>query len=72
MRAYPIKPPHSDIVVTDHQYQNYLHDYHLVKNMKSALKKIMVVAIDNQWLKCAKDLIMGYIKKASVELTDWN
>ena len=46
--AYPINPTHGDIVVSDQQYQNNIHGYHLVKNIKISLNKIAVAAIDDQ------------------------
>ena len=39
--------------------------------MNSVLKKIFVVAIDDQLLKGAKDLVMGYTNKTIIELMDW-
>ena len=39
--------------------------------MHSALKKIVVAPIDDQWLKEAKYPVMGYTKKPFVELVDW-
>ena len=62
---------HIDITVADQQYQNNLHNYHLVKNMNSSLRKIVVAAIDDQWLKGAKYLVMGYTNKTFVELFYW-
>ena len=38
--------------------------------MNSDLKKILVSEIDDQWLKGAKDLVMGYYNKTFVELVD--
>ena len=69
--TYPLNPTHGDISVTDRQYQNNLHKYHLVKNMNIALKKIFIAAIDNQWIKGTKYMVMGYSKKSFVELMDW-
>ena len=46
--AYPINPTHGNISVADQKYQNNLHNYHMVKNMNSALNKIVEAAIDNQ------------------------
>ena len=60
---YPINPKHGNIAVADRQYQNNLHEYHLVKNTNSALKKIFVTAIDEQWIKGVKDVMMGYANK---------
>ena len=71
MPAYPINPSNGNVVIADQKYQNNIHDYHLVKNMNSALKKIMLSAIDDQWLKGTKDLVMGYANKMFVELMDW-
>ena len=69
-QAYLLKPTHRDIAVTDRQYQDNVYDYHLVKNMNSALKKIVVADIDEQHIKGAKDLVMGYANKSFVELMD--
>ena len=60
---YPINPKHGNIAVADRQYQNNLHEYQLVKNTNSALKKIFVTAIDEQWIKGVKDAMMGYANK---------
>ena len=40
-----------------------LHDYHLVKNMNNALNKIVVAAINDQWIKGAKYMVVGYASK---------
>ena len=69
--AYPLNPTHGEIDVVDQQYQNNVYDYHLVKNMNSALKKTVVVAIDEQRIKRAKDVVMGYANKSFVEVMDW-
>ena len=68
--VYLIKPTQGNISIADQQYHNNIHNYHLVKNMNSALKKIVVAASNNQWLKRAKDLVMGYANKKFVELVD--
>ena len=39
--------------------------------MNSALNKIVVAAIDNQWIKGAKDMVMGYANNSFVELMGW-
>ena len=39
--------------------------------MNSSLRKIVVAAIDDQWLKGAKYLVMGYTNKTFVELFYW-
>ena len=46
--TYPLDTMNFDIAVANRQYQNIFHDYHPVKNMNSALYKIVVAAIDNQ------------------------
>ena len=69
--VYPTNPIHGNIAVTDQQYQNNIHGYHLVKNINSSLNKMVVAAIDDQWLKGAKDLMMGYSNKTFVEIMDW-
>ena len=48
MLAYPIKPKHGNIAIADQIYQNNLRSYHMVKNMSSSLKKIMVASINDQ------------------------
>ena len=68
---YPIKPTIGDISVINQQKQKTLYDYHLVKNMNSALDKIVLTAIDNQWIKGEKDMVMLNSKKSFVELVDW-
>ena len=68
---HPINSTHGDIAVSDRQYQNNLHDYHTFKNMNSALKKIVFAAIYEQWIKGAKDMVMGCAKKSFVELMEW-
>ena len=68
--AYPINPMHGNIAVADQKYQNNLHVYHLVKNMNSFLKKIIVTDIDNQWIKGSKDIVIGYAKTLFVELME--
>ena len=69
--TYPLNPTHVDIAVVDRQYQNNLHNYHLVKNMNNSLNKIVIAAIDNQWIKGAKYMVMGYANNSFVELVDW-
>ena len=39
--------------------------------MKSAVKKFFVWAIDKQWSKGAKYMVMGYAKKSFVNILDW-
>ena len=39
--------------------------------MNIFLKKIVVAAINNQWLKGAKDLILEYANKTFLELMYW-
>ena len=39
--------------------------------MNSALKKIVVADINDQWIKRAKDIVMGYANMSIVELMDW-
>ena len=39
--------------------------------MSSYLKKIVVKAIDNQWIEVEKDMVMGYTKKYFLEWVDW-
>ena len=56
---YPLNPKHGNIAVGDQQYQNNLHDYHLVKNMNSSLKKIVLAAINNKFIKGGKYMVMG-------------
>ena len=62
---------HSNIVIADQQYQNNLHNYHLVKNMNRAIKIIAVAAIRNQLTKGAKYMVMGYDNKSFVEFMSW-
>ena len=69
--VYPINPIHGYIDITYRKYQNNVYDYHLVKNMNRALKKIVVTAIDKQWIKVAKYMVMGYAKNSFVEMMDW-
>ena len=71
MLAYPINPTYSDIAVADQKYQNNLHNCYLVKNTNIFLKKIVVEAINDQCLKRLKDLIVGYAKKAFLDLICW-
>ena len=61
--AQPIKPMHGNNAATDWQYQNNFHDYHLVKNTNSALKEMVVSAINDQWMKGAKYMVMRYASK---------
>ena len=68
---YPINPTHEEISISGQQYQNNLHAYHLVNNMNSSLKKIVVTAINEQWLKGANKLLMGYADKTFLEQMDW-
>ena len=69
--AYPLNPTHKEISVTDRKYRNNLYDYHLVKNINSALKKTAVLDIDKQWIKGAKYMMIRYANKFFVELMDW-
>ena len=69
--AYPLNPTHGDIDISDRQYQNNLHNYHPVKNTNISLKIVYVKAIYNQCIKGAKDMVMGYPNKYSVELMYW-
>ena len=62
---------HGKILVDNQQYQKNIHDYHLVKNMNSSLKKITVTVIDAQWIKGAKDMVMVYANNLFIKLTDW-
>ena len=39
--------------------------------MNSALKTIVFAAIDDQWIKEGKDMVMGYANKTFVELMGW-
>ena len=39
--------------------------------MNSALKKKTVAAINNQWIKGSKDMVMGYANKYFFKLMDW-
>ena len=57
---YPLNPTQGCITVVDQQYQNNLYEYHLVKNMNSALKEIFVAAIYEQWIMVAKEMVVGY------------
>ena len=68
--VYLINPTQGNISIADQQYQNNIHNYHLVKNMNSSLKKIVVAAFNNQWMKGAKDLVMVYANKKVLELVD--
>ena len=68
--AYLLKPTHGDIAVADRQYQDNVYDYHLVKNMNSTLKKIVVEDIREQWIKGAKYMVMVYAKMSFVEFMD--
>ena len=69
--AHPQSPTHSNIAVTNQQYHNNMHGYHLVKSMDSYLKKIVVTAITKQWIKGAKYMVMGYAYNSFVELMNW-
>ena len=42
---------YGNIAVSDQKYQNNLHEYHLVKNIKISPKKIDGTAIYNRWIK---------------------
>ena len=68
--VYPINPTHGSIAVVDQKYKN-LHDYHLVKNINSFLKKIIFIAIGDQWIKGAKVMVMGYDKKSFFAFMYW-
>ena len=69
--AYPINPTHDNIAAADQQYHNNLHGYHLVNKINSPLKKISVAAINEKWIKGAKDMVMGYAIIFFVELMYW-
>ena len=69
--AYPLNLTHGYISISDQQYQNSLHEYHLVKNMNSDLNKISVAAIDEQWIKGGKYVVVGYSNKSFVEFMDF-
>ena len=69
--AYLLNPTHRKISVAEQHYQNNVYEYHLVKNMNNSFKKIIVAAINKQWIKGAKDMVMGYANKSFVELMDW-
>ena len=69
--SYPLNPTHGYIVVTDQQYQNNVYDYHLVKNTNSALKKIVVADIPEQWIKGEKYTVIGYANKSFVEFMEF-
>ena len=56
---YNNNPTHGNIAVNDQQYQNNIHHYHLVKTMNSSLKKIIITAINDQWVKGTEDMGMG-------------
>ena len=64
--AYLVNPMHRYNTIADQQYQNNLYDHHLVKDMNSYLKKIVVAAIDKQWINRAKNMVIGYAKKSLV------
>ena len=68
--VYPLNTMHGEILVVYRKYQNNIHDYHLVKNMNSAVKKSSVMTINKQCIKGAKDMVMGYANKYFVELMD--
>ena len=68
---YPINTTHNGITVYDKKYQNNLHDYHLVKNMNSAWRKLWPQKFDDQWLKGVKELVTGYENKTFVEPMYW-
>ena len=59
-----------NVAVADRQYQNHLCVYDLVKNMNSALNKIVIVAIEDKWINGAKDIVMGYADKSFLEFMD--
>ena len=66
--AYPTNPTHGDISATNRQYQDNRRDYHLVKNMTSALNKISIAYIDEKCIKGWKYMVIGYANKYIVEL----
>ena len=39
--------------------------------MNSNLGKIFVAAINKKWIKGENDMVMGYVNKSLVELTEW-
>ena len=51
--------------------QNNDYDYHLVKNMNSAIKKIGVADIDGNRIKGAKYMVVGHANKYFVEMMGW-
>ena len=63
---YPLNPMHGNIAIVNRQYQNNLHYYHLVKNMNSALKKIVVAAMYDEWIKGQKYMVMVYANNSFV------
>ena len=60
--TYPLNPMNGNISVADQKYQNNLHEYHPVKKLNSALKKITVTDIDDQCIKEKKCMVMRYSK----------
>ena len=66
-----INPTQGDIPIANRKFQNNLHEYHLFNNMNSVRKKIVVAVIDDQWIKGAKNMVMGYANKSFVDLMDW-
>ena len=37
----------------------------------STIKEIFVTAIDKEWIKGAKEMVMGYTNKSFVKVMDW-
>ena len=58
---------HINIAIADQQHQNNLQNYHLVKNMNSTLKKIIIAAINDQLIKEAKYMVTGYANKYFID-----
>ena len=48
-----------------------MYNYHLVKNMNIDFRKVVTANIEKQWMKWAKDMVMGYTNKSFVKLMDW-
>ena len=69
--AYPLNPMHGEIASKDWHCQNNVCEYHLIKNMKSALTEIFIAAIDEKCTNGTKYTVMGYTNKSFVELMDW-
>ena len=70
-QTYKLNPTQGNISVVYQSYQKNLHEYHLVKKMNSTLKKIFIAAINEQWIKWAKDMVVRYANKYFVEMMNW-